>query len=118
GRLDRRRTARRSGETGIETNHSACQDEKVGHLAAYPSGRNRPVRNGAAGCSDLKAMPPFYCGRRDSLAQGIGLPERRGELNDAKVGLKAEKSLKTMDIRAEYVRHPANGGATKFAQGL
>jgi hypothetical protein len=23
-----------------------------------------------------------------------------------------------MDIRAEYVRHPANGGATKFAQGL
>jgi len=34
------------------------------------------------------------------------------------VGRKAEKSLKTMDIRAEYVRHPANGGATKFAQGL
>ena len=23
-----------------------------------------------------------------------------------------------MDIRVEYVRHPANGGATKFAQGL
>ena len=34
------------------------------------------------------------------------------------VGRKAEKSLKTMVIRAEYVRHPANGGATKFAQGL
>jgi hypothetical protein len=34
------------------------------------------------------------------------------------VGRKAEKSLKTMNIRAEYVRHPANGGATKFAQGL
>jgi len=34
------------------------------------------------------------------------------------VGRKAEESLKTMDIRAEYVRHPANGGATKFAQGL
>ena len=34
------------------------------------------------------------------------------------VGRKAEKSLKAMNIRAEYVRHPANGGATKFAQGL
>jgi transcriptional regulator with GAF, ATPase, and Fis domain len=36
GRLDRRWTARRSGETGTETNHAAWQDEKVGHLAAYP----------------------------------------------------------------------------------
>jgi hypothetical protein len=37
-------------------------------------------------------MPPFCCGRRDSLAERIDLPERRGELNDAKVGLKRQNS--------------------------
>src|SRR6202162_2985291 len=33
GRLGRRWTARRSGGTGTETNHTACQDEKVGDTA-------------------------------------------------------------------------------------
>ncbi len=54
GRLDRRWTARRSGETGTETNHTACQDEKVGYLAAYPSGRNQRSRSRARRCPDLK----------------------------------------------------------------
>jgi uracil-DNA glycosylase len=34
------------------------------------------------------------------------------------VGKKAERSLNSMGIPAAYVRHPAYGGATKFAQGL
>jgi uracil-DNA glycosylase len=34
------------------------------------------------------------------------------------VGRKAEKSLKSMDVCAEYVRHPAHGGAPKFRQML
>ena len=34
------------------------------------------------------------------------------------VGKKAERSLNSMDIPAAYVRHPAYGGATKFAKGL
>jgi hypothetical protein len=34
------------------------------------------------------------------------------------VGRKAEGLLKRMGVPAAYVRHPANGGATKFAQGL
>jgi uracil-DNA glycosylase len=34
------------------------------------------------------------------------------------VGRKAERSLKSMGVRAEYVRHPARGGATKFRQQL
>jgi hypothetical protein len=44
--VDRRRAAGRSGKTGAETNHAACQDEKVGYLAAGLSGwkRNRGSR--------------------------------------------------------------------------
>jgi len=34
------------------------------------------------------------------------------------VGRKAEGLFKSMDVRAEYVRHPARGGAKTFAQGL
>ena len=34
------------------------------------------------------------------------------------VGKKAERSLNAMGIPAAQVRHPAYGGATKFAQGL
>jgi len=34
------------------------------------------------------------------------------------VGRKAEATLLKMDIVAPYVRHPANGGATKFKSGL
>jgi hypothetical protein len=34
------------------------------------------------------------------------------------VGRKAEKSLKAMRVTAEYVRHPANGGATAFRRQL
>ena len=34
------------------------------------------------------------------------------------VGKKAERLLNSMGIPAAYVRHPANGGATAFAQGL
>jgi uracil-DNA glycosylase len=34
------------------------------------------------------------------------------------VGRKAEKSLKSMGVCAEYVRHPAHGGETKFRQKL
>jgi uracil-DNA glycosylase len=34
------------------------------------------------------------------------------------VGRKAEKSLKSMGVPAEYVRHPANGGATAFRRKL
>ena len=34
------------------------------------------------------------------------------------VGRTAERLLKSMDVPAEYVRHPAYGDATKFAQGL
>jgi hypothetical protein len=37
-------------------------------------------------------MPPFCCGRRDSLAERIDLSERRGELNDARVGLERQTS--------------------------
>jgi hypothetical protein len=61
GRLDRRRMARRSGETGTETNHAACQDEKDGDLATDRSGGNRRARCGMGGCSDLKASLPFPC---------------------------------------------------------
>src|SRR5580692_5115737 len=45
GRLDRRRRARCCGETGTETNHTACQNEKVGYLATHLSGRN--LRSGS-----------------------------------------------------------------------
>jgi uracil-DNA glycosylase len=34
------------------------------------------------------------------------------------VGRTAERLLKSMGVPREYVRHPANGGATKFRQGL
>ena len=34
------------------------------------------------------------------------------------VGRKAERSLKSMSVCAEYVRHPAHGGETKFRQKL
>lgn len=34
------------------------------------------------------------------------------------VGLKAESTLLKMNIVAPYIRHPANGGATKFRKGL
>ena len=34
------------------------------------------------------------------------------------IGRKAESTLLKMNIVAPYVRHPANGGATKFRQGL
>lgn len=34
------------------------------------------------------------------------------------VGRKAERSLKSMGVCAEYVRHPAHGGETKFRQKL
>jgi len=54
GRLDRWGTARRSGETATETNHAACQDEKVGYFETHLSGRNRRGRRGTGGCSDLK----------------------------------------------------------------
>ena len=54
GRLDRRWTARRSGETGTETNHAACQDEKVRYLAAYLSARNLRSRIRARRCPDLR----------------------------------------------------------------
>jgi hypothetical protein len=40
----------------------------------------------------FESDPPFYCGRRDSLAERIDLPERRGKLNDARVGLKRQTS--------------------------
>ena len=30
-----------AAKLGLKTNHTACQDEKVGDLATYPSGRNR-----------------------------------------------------------------------------
>ena len=39
-----------------------CQDEKVGYLAADPSGRNRRVRRGTGGSPDLKVLLPFHCG--------------------------------------------------------
>jgi hypothetical protein len=42
-------------ETGTETNHAACEDDKAGYLPADPSGRNRRVRHGTGRCSDLKA---------------------------------------------------------------
>src|SRR6266576_4154428 len=41
GRLDRRWTTRRCGQTGTEANDAACQDEKDGDLANDPSGGNR-----------------------------------------------------------------------------
>ena len=62
GRLDRRWTAWRSGEAGIKTNDTTCQNEKIGNLAADPARRNRRVRHGTGGCSDLKALLPFHCG--------------------------------------------------------
>jgi hypothetical protein len=37
-------TARRRSQTGIEENHTARHDEKVGYLATYSSGRNRRAR--------------------------------------------------------------------------
>src|ERR1700757_3638878 len=64
GRLDRRWTTRRRSQTGTETNHAACQDEKAGHLTTYPSGRNRCVRRSTEGCSDLKASLPFHLWNR------------------------------------------------------
>src|SRR5580692_1438816 len=52
GRLDRRWTAWPSGETGTETDHAACQDEKVPYFAAYPSGRKERITGfeGRTGC--------------------------------------------------------------------
>ncbi len=54
GRLDCRWTARRSGEAGTETNHAAGQDEKIGYLAAYLSGRSQRSRGRAGRCPDLR----------------------------------------------------------------
>jgi len=34
------------------------------------------------------------------------------------VGKKAQRSLNSIGIPGAYVRHPAYGGATKFARGL
>ena len=34
------------------------------------------------------------------------------------VGRKAESTLQKINITAPYIRHPANGGATKFKKGL
>jgi uracil-DNA glycosylase len=34
------------------------------------------------------------------------------------VGRKAERSLKSINVCAEYVRHPAHGGETKFRREL
>jgi hypothetical protein len=34
------------------------------------------------------------------------------------VGRKPESKLKGIDIRSEYVRHPANGGKNKFVEGI
>src|ERR1700747_2280070 len=56
GRLDRRWTARRRGQTGIETNHAAGQDEKVGDLTAYFSARNLRSSGRARRCRDLKVQ--------------------------------------------------------------
>ena len=58
------------GETGIETNHTPCQDEKVGHLAAYPSGRNRHNRRSTGEYLDLKASRPFHVESHAEVAAG------------------------------------------------
>ena len=52
---------RRRSQTRIEENHTDRHHEKVGYLAACPSGRNRRVRRGMRGCSDLKALLRFHC---------------------------------------------------------
>jgi formate hydrogenlyase transcriptional activator len=46
---------RRCGQTRTETNHTACQDEKVWDLETHLSGGNRRARLGTGECSDLKA---------------------------------------------------------------
>jgi hypothetical protein len=58
GWLGRRWTTRRSGQTGTETNHAACQDEKNRDFPAYPSGGNTRAQSGSCNmmgrCSALK----------------------------------------------------------------
>src|ERR1700757_4673859 len=55
-RVDRQWTTRRRSQTGAETNRAACQDEKVGDLAAYPSGRIQCSRSLARRCRDLRVQ--------------------------------------------------------------
>src|ERR1700757_587832 len=62
GRLDRRWTAWRSGETRAETNHPARQDETIGDLETQFSAGNRRGRHGMGRRSDLKASLPFHWG--------------------------------------------------------
>jgi hypothetical protein len=49
-------TTRRRSQTRIEEDHTDRHHEKVGYLATYSSGRNRRVRRGTGGCSDLNAL--------------------------------------------------------------
>src|SRR6201993_1162820 len=72
GRVDRRWTAWRSGETRAETNHPACQDETIEDIETHFSGGNRRVRHGRRGCSDLKASLPSHCGVARGLLRQCG----------------------------------------------
>ena len=52
--MDRWWTARRSSQTGTETNHTAGQDEETGYLATTPRRRNQRRRSCLRRCSDLR----------------------------------------------------------------
>src|ERR1700744_4922213 len=63
-------TARSSNETGLETNNTACQDEKTWYLATCPPGRNHRFRN-ARRCPDLRVELPISHGHSRKYRKSV-----------------------------------------------
>ena len=74
--MGRRWTARRRSQTRVEEDHTDRHHEKVGYLATYSSGRNRRVRRGTGGCSDLNASLRNLQNRAPLLRIQVGHAER------------------------------------------
>jgi hypothetical protein len=78
-------------------------------FAWHPYKTGKPESNRAPSESELRAGRHVLCGILEHFADVPVIP----------VGRKAEKILKQLDVKAEpWLRHPANGGAPSFREGL
>ena len=105
--MDRRWTTRRSGETGTETNHTACQDEKDGDLATYLSGRNRRGRHGTGGCPDLKASPGDAVKQKSEVCK-LNSFERQTVIDPIPALLVCALPDGPLNLAAAHARHHEN----------